>query len=118
MPEGYGTMPRRYIVNACQQLDQRGLARSVPALYETGPAALPAPGGMSRPVARGTEEYREALERANQSVATGLHNLEAIKASGRVAHIRYIAGGDSAQIVFSQSLHGAVQDLALDPVSS
>ena len=39
--------------------------------------------GMSRPVARGTEEYREALERANQSVATGLHNLEAIKASGR-----------------------------------
>ena len=38
---------------------------------------------MSRTVARGAEGYQKALERANQSAATGLHNLEAIKASRR-----------------------------------
>lgn len=36
---------------------------------------------MSRPIARGTEEYQAALETANQSVVTGLHNIETIKAS-------------------------------------
>ena len=38
---------------------------------------------MSRTVARGAEGYQKALERASQSAATGLHNLEAIKASRR-----------------------------------
>ncbi len=38
---------------------------------------------MSRPITRGTGEYQEALETANQSVATGLYNIETIKASCR-----------------------------------
>lgn len=38
---------------------------------------------MSRTVARGAEGYQKALEKANQSAATGLHNLETIKASRR-----------------------------------
>lgn len=36
---------------------------------------------MSRPIVKGTAEYQRALEEANQSVVTGLYNLEAIKAS-------------------------------------
>ncbi len=40
---------------------------------------------MSRPVAKGTREYQEALEAANQSVVTGLYNLETIKASCKEA---------------------------------
>lgn len=36
---------------------------------------------MSRPIARGTSEYQAALEEANQSVVTGLYNLESVKAS-------------------------------------
>lgn len=36
---------------------------------------------MSRPVARGSSEYQAALEEANQSVVTGLYNLESVKAS-------------------------------------
>lgn len=38
---------------------------------------------MSRPIAKGTGEYQEALEDANQSVITGLYNMESIKASCR-----------------------------------
>ena len=38
---------------------------------------------MSRPIAKGTTEYQEALEEANQSVVKGLYNPETIKASGR-----------------------------------
>lgn len=36
---------------------------------------------MSKPVAKGTGEYQEALETANQSVVTGLFHIEAIKTS-------------------------------------
>lgn len=36
---------------------------------------------MSRPIARGAGEYQRALEEANQSVVTGLYNLESVKAS-------------------------------------
>lgn len=36
---------------------------------------------MSRPIAKGTSEYQEALEQANQSVVKGLYNPETIKAS-------------------------------------
>ena len=36
---------------------------------------------MSKPIAKGTSEYQAALEETNQSVATGLYNIEAIKAS-------------------------------------
>ena len=38
---------------------------------------------MSRPIVEGTEAYQEALETANQSVVTGLYNIETIKASCR-----------------------------------
>ena len=38
---------------------------------------------MSRPIAKGTGEYQDALEDANQSVVTGLYNMESIKASCR-----------------------------------
>lgn len=38
---------------------------------------------MSRPIAKGTEEYQSALGEANQSVVSGLHNIETIKASCR-----------------------------------
>ena len=36
---------------------------------------------MSRPIAKGTDEYQTALDEANQSVVTGLYNIESIKAS-------------------------------------
>lgn len=36
---------------------------------------------MSRPIAKGTDEYQDALGEANQSVVSGLHNIETIKAS-------------------------------------
>lgn len=36
---------------------------------------------MSKPIAKGTGEYQQALEAANQSVVTGLTNIETIKAS-------------------------------------
>lgn len=36
---------------------------------------------MSRPVAKGSSEFQAALEKANQSVVTGLYNLESVKAS-------------------------------------
>lgn len=36
---------------------------------------------MSRPIAKGTGEYQTALEAVNQSVVTGLYNIETIKAS-------------------------------------
>lgn len=36
---------------------------------------------MSKPIARGTEEYQAALDAANQSVVTGLYNIETIKAA-------------------------------------
>ena len=36
---------------------------------------------MSRPIAKGTDAYQDALGEANQSVVTGLHNIETIKAS-------------------------------------
>lgn len=38
---------------------------------------------MSRPIAKGTGEYQEALEKVNQSVVNGLYNLGTIKASGQ-----------------------------------
>lgn len=38
---------------------------------------------MSRPIAKGTDEYQAALDEANQSVVTGLYNIESIKASCR-----------------------------------
>lgn len=38
---------------------------------------------MSSPIAKGTGEYQAALETANQSVVTGLYNIETIKASCR-----------------------------------
>lgn len=40
---------------------------------------------MSRHIAKGTSEYQAALEEANQTVVTGLYNLETIKASCREA---------------------------------
>lgn len=38
---------------------------------------------MSSPIAKGSGEYQEALEACNQTVVTGLYNLETIKASCR-----------------------------------
>ena len=38
---------------------------------------------MSRPIAKGTDQYQEALGEANQTVVSGLHNIETIKASCR-----------------------------------
>lgn len=36
---------------------------------------------MSRPIVKGTDEYQTALEAANQSVITGLYNIETVKTS-------------------------------------
>lgn len=38
---------------------------------------------MSRPIAKGIDEYQTALEAANQSVVAGLYNIESVKASCR-----------------------------------
>lgn len=38
---------------------------------------------MSRPIAKGTDEYQDALGEANRTIVSGLHNIETIKASCR-----------------------------------
>ena len=65
-------------------------------------AAIPKSRSQPEQQPYGDQPSRQIRKRLSQQPVHKTVNL---------AHIRYIAGGDSAQIVFSQSLHGAVQGI-------